>query len=80
MPKKRPDYRKDREHTSFVAPLHQMFPSQNTLHDKFIDSLSKSFEIVHVHEVDFEKTIEDLCEEKELSELCRTKHEDISSI
>jgi len=46
MPKKRPDYRKDRDHSSFLTKLGDYMGSVDEMEDRVRGALAESFEVV----------------------------------
>lgn len=59
LPKKRPQYRQDRDHNDFVCTLKPHFPKKETLFEQLKAHLKEKYEIV---EVSYQKALEQVAE------------------
>lgn len=81
MPARRPDYRKDREHTSFLGQLSDFMPSQAEFQEELLEELKSHFEVdTSIRSVnEFLTLVEEIRAGsgagKELDQLCRTAYE-----
>ena len=48
IPKKRPEYRQDREHQDFLTTLNQRFASVQAFEDRLVQQLESAFDVTHL--------------------------------
>lgn len=80
MPKKRPDYRADRDHLDFLSTLKNHFPSIEDFEHRLVSQLHVNYDVSFTNEEDVKKIVSDLfstTEEKELKLLVRTRTESV---
>lgn len=80
MPKKRPDYRADRNHLDFLTSLKDHLPSIEDFEHRLVSQLHGNYDVSFTTEEDVKKIVSDLfstAEEKELKLLVRTRTESV---
>ena len=80
MPKKRPEYRADRDHLDFLSPMKDYMTSIEDFESEVEKQLSRKFEITHWNESDLKGTTSSLFEstpQKDMKLLIRTKTESV---
>jgi hypothetical protein len=78
MPKKRPEYRADRDHTEFLDKLQNYFESKEIFEDVIIYQLKKLF---HISRVDINSVLESFDRERKQNPTLdiRTRVEELAS-
>lgn len=74
MPAKRPDYRKDREHSSFLGTLGGHIPTDTELHKYLLNELSNHFVIEQIELDNFAGILDAATGDKTIEMLARTKY------
>lgn len=80
MPKKRPDYRADRNHLDFLSTLKNHLPSIEDFEQRLVSQLLENFDVSFTNEEDVKQIVSDLftsTEERELKLLVRTRIESV---
>jgi hypothetical protein len=80
MPKKRPEYRADRDHLDFLSPMKDHLSSIEDFESKIEEQLSLKFDVCHWSESDLKSTTSSLFEstpQKDMKLLIRTKTESV---
>lgn len=80
MPRKQPEYRSNRDHTSFLTKLKEYVPSVESFEDGIENELHRSFETTSMSPVELEGLIAELQEKNDISSLCRTKVEPLEEV
>lgn len=75
MPKKRPEYRVDRDHDQFLSRLKNHLPSFNYFEERIVEQLETRFDVVTTSSAELARTLAELATHDELDELIRTKIE-----
>ena len=75
MPKKRPEYRVDRDHDQFLSRLKNHLPSFEFFEDQIVRQLETKFDVVVTSSAELATTITELATPDELDSLIRTKVE-----
>jgi hypothetical protein len=74
MPKKKPEYRNDRNHTEFLRPMSEIYSHMDEIESEIMKSLGNEFDIEHLDTVALGLETARLLDDRDISELCRTKH------
>lgn len=74
MPKKKPDYRKDRIHTDFLKPMCEIYSHMDELESEIMNCLSGEFDIEYLDSVALGHETIRLLDNRDINDLCRTKH------
>ena len=80
MPKRRPDYRADRNHEDFLTNLRDYIPSIEVFEEKIENQLAKKFDLRQIDEASLKSVVEELfftTPERELKLLVRTRIESV---
>lgn len=77
LPKKRPLYREDRTHSSFLAPLRHHVPSLSALEEALLDRLKQSFSLEMVALDALQREAKDMLQGLPLETVARSKNEDM---
>jgi len=74
MPAKRPDYRKDREHSTFLGTLGGHIPTDAELLESLLVELSSRFAIEHINPESLPAILAEATGDKSVDDLARTKY------
>lgn len=73
MPSKRPAYRGERDHRSFLTPLHNYVTHRNDVYKAVVDTLASHFQVTDTSAEEIEDTIRNLGGWDAWCKSCRTK-------
>jgi hypothetical protein len=76
MPKKKPEYRSDRSHTDFLKPLSEAYADMDDIESNIMKCLSAEFDVDHLDSVALGQEALRILGNRDIAELCRTKHVD----
>jgi hypothetical protein len=77
MPRKRPEYRGDREHTAFLGKLRNYLPTVEDFEARIEDQLREKFEVTVFDYGMLMSSVKTLLGETQLEQVARTKVESI---
>jgi hypothetical protein len=83
MPKKRPEYRADRDHLDFLTTLKNYLPSIEDFEHRLVSQLHVNYDVSFTNEEDVNEIVANLfatAEEKELKLLVRTRTESVEDL
>lgn len=80
LPKKQPEYRANRDHTSFLTPLSKWLPSVNSFVEGIQSKLFHSFDVTQLNSEDFFELTSKLKKEAIEKDVYRTKLESAAEI
>jgi lipoate-protein ligase A len=80
MPKKRPEYRQDRDHNDFLVPLCTYFNNVDELEDRILMRISEQYDVEHVdyENNDFHAYLEEIRGGQDWAKCTRTKIVDVA--